>query len=85
MKTCTFRNSKPRCKDEGIFCRTSPTTQFGMKQCRDKSCRLCYERLDLTHRFERAINFSKNQIHQFINSYQVYLNADVVNVRLLFK
>jgi hypothetical protein len=85
MKTCTFRNSKPRDIFEGLFCiNNPPSTQYSMKQCRDQSCRFCYERLDLTKRVEPAMNFSKNQIHCFVNHYQVYLNCDVVSLIFLF-
>ena len=79
MKTCTFRHSAPRSNDEGIFCQMLPAAQYGMQQCRDQSCRFCYERLDLTRRFERAMHFSNEQIHQFVNKYRVYLNCDVVS------
>ncbi|CAF1346280.1 unnamed protein product [Rotaria sordida] len=77
MKTCTFRNAKPFWDYIGIFSYGKPKAQYGMKQCKDKSCRFCYERLDLTNRFERAMNFSNQQIHRFLNNYQVYLNCDV--------
>ncbi|CAF4678199.1 unnamed protein product, partial [Rotaria magnacalcarata] len=63
--------------DEGIFSVKLPTAHYGIQQCRDKSCCFCYERLDLTERFEPAMNFSNNQVHCFLNNYQVYLNCDV--------
>lgn len=78
MKTCTFRHSTLRYTGEGIFALKSPEACYGMKQCQDRSCRFCYERLDLTKRFECAMNFSDQQIHRFVNDYQVYLNCNVV-------
>ena len=66
---------------EGLFCTDPPEARFGMKQCQDKSCHFCYERLDLTERFERAIHFSSGQVHRFVNNYNVYLNCDVVRLQ----
>ncbi|CAF1165110.1 unnamed protein product [Adineta steineri] len=80
MKTCSFRESIPRCIDEGIFSLTLPSTQYGMKQCQDQNCYYCYERSSLTDRFERAMCFSDSQIHHFVNGYQVYLNCNVPTV-----
>ena len=79
MKTHTFPNSKLHSNPTGLFCMTSPEACYGMKQCPDKNCRLCYERLDLTGRFEPAMRFSNQQVHRFLNNYQVYLNRDVVS------
>ena len=79
MKTCTFHHSKPRSIEEGLFCINVPEARYGMKQCRDINCRFCYERLDLTHRLECAMHFSNNQLHHFVNHYQVYLNCHVVS------
>lgn len=79
MKTCHWRNALPRSILEGLFANRIPEAHYGMKQCRDKSCRFCYERLDLTHRFEKAIMFSTNQIHIFVNKYAAYLNCNVVS------
>ena len=57
------------------------STQLGydMKRCKDRNCRFCYERLDLTDRFEPAMCFSNNQIHRFVNNYQISLNYNVVS------
>ncbi|CAF1336728.1 unnamed protein product [Adineta steineri] len=77
MKTCSFRQSIPRCTDEGLFSLNLPSTQYGMTQCKYKSCPFCYERLGLTNRSERAMRFSDSQIHHFVNGYQVYLNCNV--------
>ncbi|CAF3554163.1 unnamed protein product [Adineta steineri] len=77
MKTCSFRQSIPRCTDEGLFSFTLPSTQYGMKQCRHETCHYCYDRLDLKNRFEPAMCFSDSQIHHFVNGYQVYLNCNV--------
>ena len=79
LKTSTFNQFKSQSIFEDIFRRDLPEAKFGMKQCRDKSCRFCYERLDLTKRFSPAMHFSKNQVHQFVNQYKIYLNADVVS------
>ena len=59
-------------------CSFTQEARYGMKRCRDRNCRFCYERLDITNRFEQAMCFSENQIHRFVNQYQVYLNANVV-------
>ncbi|CAF3734674.1 unnamed protein product [Rotaria sordida] len=77
MKTCNFYNAKPQWDYIGIFPYGTPRAHYGMKQCKDKSCRFCYERLDLTNRFERAMHFSNKQVHCFLNQYRVYLNCDV--------
>ena len=82
MKTCTFRKAKPRLQYEGIFGSRQPEARYGMKQCQDKSCRFCYERIDLTNRWQPAIHFTDNQVHRFVNNYQVYLNCDVVSIKL---
>ncbi|CAF4458895.1 unnamed protein product, partial [Adineta steineri] len=78
MKTCSFRQSIPRCIDEGLFSLALPSGQYGMKQCRDQSCGYCYERLAMTHRSEQAMSFSIRQIHHFVSGYQVYLNCNVI-------
>ncbi|CAF3797057.1 unnamed protein product [Rotaria sp. Silwood1] len=77
MKTCNFRNAKPRWNYVGLFIYDQPEAHYGTNKCNDTSCRFCYERCDLTRRFERATNFSKQQIHCFLNQYKVYLNCDV--------
>ncbi|CAF3873604.1 unnamed protein product [Rotaria sp. Silwood1] len=77
MKSCTFRNSKPHWDYVGLFTTNEPKSYYGMKRCSDHSCRFCYERLDLTERFEPAMNFSTKQVHRFVNDYQVFLNCDV--------
>ena len=61
-----------------LYRRVPIETEHGMKRCRDRSCRFCYERLDLTARFEPAMVFTTKQVHRFINGYRVYLNSDVV-------
>ncbi|CAF3808946.1 unnamed protein product [Rotaria sp. Silwood1] len=77
MKTCSFRDATPPIAYNGIFSTRPPQAQYGMKMCRDGSCRFCYERRDLTHRFEPTINFSNTQVHRFLNKYEVYLNCNV--------
>ena len=62
-----------------IFSENLSTPKCGMRQCRDRSCRFCYERLDLTKWFEPTMNFAKNQIHRFVNHYQLKLNDNVVS------
>ncbi len=79
MKTCALHNLKVRSKQENLFSMNLPEAHYGMKQCRDKTCRFCYERLDLTNRFERAMHFTNSQMFRSINNYQVYLNCDVVS------
>ena len=79
MKTCSFRDAKPRLAQETIFSLMAPEARYGMKRCREQSCRCCYERLDLTHRFEPAMNISPKQSHCFVNLYRIYLNCDVVS------
>lgn len=79
MKTCQWRNALPRSILEGLFANRIPEAHYGMKQCRDQSCRFCYERLDLTKRIEPAMNFSNEQLHQCVNHYQIYLNCHVVS------
>ncbi|CAF3978273.1 unnamed protein product [Adineta steineri] len=78
MQTCSFRQSIPRCIDEGLFSLALPSGQYGMKQCRDQSCGYCYERLVMTHRVNPAMSFSNRQIHHFVSGYQVYLNCNVI-------
>ena len=73
-----------RIVNEKLFCQTMPSARQGMTRCRDTSCRFCYERLDLTHRFEPAMNFTTRQVHCFVNNYRVYLNANVVCARFDF-
>lgn len=65
--------------EEGLFCHRPPFAHYGMQQCRDKSCRFCYERVDLTKRRERAMRFSTTQVHACLNQYQIYLNSNVVS------
>ncbi|CAF2129272.1 unnamed protein product [Rotaria magnacalcarata] len=77
MKTCTFRQANPRSNIEGLFSFDPPEANYGMRRCRDINCLVCYERFDLTYRFEPTIQFSDRQCHRFVNDYQVYLNCDV--------
>lgn len=82
VKTCRWKKSQLGTNSQSLFCLIPRTTRYGMKQCKDKSCQVCYERLDITDRFEKAINFSNDQIHQFVNNYMVYLNCDVVSMSM---
>lgn len=76
---CFYMKTHQQPHDIGLFAKQMPVACFTMKQCTNEHCRVCYERIDLTHRFGRAINFSKNQIHRCINGYQIYLNANAVS------
>jgi hypothetical protein len=69
---------------EHLFCRTMPEANYGMFRCRDTNCRFCYERSDLTHRFEPAMTFTSKQVHRFVNNYRVFLNGNVVCIRCLW-
>jgi hypothetical protein len=78
MKACSFRQSQPTHHTETFFSLSTPTPYYGIQQCCNYTCHFCYERLDLTKRFERAMRFTKTQQHRFVNQYQIYLNANVV-------
>ena len=80
MKTCSFHPMMPRSDHEHIFALQAPAPRFGMTQCGDRDCRLCFERSDLTGRLEPAMIFVPRQMHRFVNGYEIYLNADVVRV-----
>jgi hypothetical protein len=89
MKTCSFRDAQPRSINdandkEGLFCINPPQARYGLKKCTIPPCRICYERLDLTKRFEPVMNTSPNLIHRFVNNYQVILNCDVVRLFFFF-
>lgn len=78
MKTSSFHSTSISIDQQEIFAEHSPIAQFGMKKCQDRDCQFCYERHNLTYRFESAIVFSSKQMHRFVNGYWIYLNADVV-------
>ena len=91
IKTCAFRAAEPRSiqdrdyTKEGLFCLKPAQARYGMKQCLECDCRICYERRDLTERFEPALSFVPAQMHHFVNHYEVMLNCPVVShVRLVF-
>lgn len=67
--------------DHCLFSMDTPVSDYGMIRCRDRSCRVCYERFDLTYRFEPTILFMDRQIHRFVNQYSVYLNCNVVCIK----
>ncbi|CAF3407628.1 unnamed protein product, partial [Rotaria sp. Silwood2] len=83
LKTCSFRNSKPRSidyinqnVDEGLFCINPPEAHYGMKQCSYHKCRLCHIPI-CNGRYASALKFTDHQIHTFVNQYQAILNCDV--------
>jgi hypothetical protein len=75
MKTCSFRQAKPRSLDEGLFCINEPDSRYGLSQC--NRCALCGPRYNLTWREELGpmIRFGPKQQFTFYNDYQTMLNC----------
>lgn len=73
MKTCNFREARPRSLDEGIFCREPPICLYAMTAC--GSCSLCSRSYELTGRQQSPVKFNQYQVHRFVNGYESILNA----------
>ena len=74
MKTCSFRNAKPRSVDEGLFCIDEPDTSYGLSPC--NNCSLCVPPHTISRRpQQQTIRFGPDQRLRFINGYQTILNC----------
>ena len=75
MKTCSFRQAKPRSLDEGLFCVNEPDRQYGLSAC--QNCSLCAPRYNLRCREQLGpmIRFGAKHGFTFINGYQTILNC----------
>ncbi len=73
MKTCSFRNAKPRSTDEGLFCREEPDARYPLLPC--NNCALCVPPYDVTRRQQPAMRFGPSERHRFVNGYQTILNC----------
>jgi len=75
MKTCSFRQAKPRSFDEGLFCIDEPDMQYNLTAC--DNCPLCVPPYDNNRRQQQTpfIQFGSNQTYQFLNGYQTILNC----------
>ena len=73
MKTCSFRNAKPRSSDEGLFCHEEPDARYALLPC--NNCPLCMPPYDVARRQQPAVRFGPSQRHRFVNGYQTILNC----------
>ena len=73
MKTCLFRNAKPRSVDEGLFCIDEPDIRYGFSPC--NNCPLCVPPYDVARRQQSAIRFGPKHKFRFLNGYQTILNC----------
>ena len=86
MKTCNFREAQPRLfgvnndELEGIFCRIAPVARYGMIPCRQDRCFLCQARRGESGALlTTPVQFSLQQVHQFVNKYEAILNCPAVS------
>ncbi|CAF1311156.1 unnamed protein product [Rotaria sordida] len=84
MKTCSFRQSRPRTFledghriQEGLFCIKEPQACYGMKRCENQHCLFCYRHHRTTRFNQLSLKYMDEQMHTFVNQYQVYLNCNV--------
>ena len=75
MKTCSFRQAKPRSFDEGLFCIDEPDMQYNLTAC--DNCPLCVPPYDNSRQQQQTtfIQFGPNQTYRFLNGYQTILNC----------
>lgn len=73
MKTCSYRNAKPRSVAEGLFCSEEPDARYGLSLC--YNCPLCVPPLDTVRLQPPIMRFGPSQRHRFINGYQTILNC----------
>ncbi|CAF3390738.1 unnamed protein product [Rotaria sp. Silwood2] len=73
MKTCSFRDAKPRSKIEGIFCATIPECRYTMRSC--GHYRLCRTSIDMQYRLQPPVIFNRYEKHRFVNGYESILNC----------
>ena len=86
MKTCNFRGARPRLfgdnadEPEGILCEAQPIARCKFIPCYERHCFLCQRRRgDSGELLPRAVQFSSNHIHRFVNKYEAFLNCDAVS------
>lgn len=80
MKTCCYRQARPRSKDEGLFCRQAPAIgQYELADC--GNCGLCYPRKS-RHNQPRTsmVTFGKRHEYTSLNGYRVILNCPAVSL-----
>lgn len=63
---------------EGLFCVDPISAKYLMLPCHNLSCMCCYQSLDISHRYERSVQFAHENGYRFINGYRVYLNCHAV-------
>ena len=73
MKTCSFRNAKPRSIDEGLFCIDEPDVRYGLSPC--NNCVLCVPSQNQNQRVQPTIRYGPSQKFRFVNGYQSILNC----------
>lgn len=77
MKTCSFRQAKPRSRHENLFCLDEPYSTYCFSPC--NHCSLCIPCYNPSCR-ERAgpmIQFNHTNGHTFVNGYKTLLNCPV--------
>ncbi|CAF1362423.1 unnamed protein product [Rotaria sordida] len=71
MKTCVFRDARPRSLDEGLFCKSQlPIVRYSFQACHKISCTLCESSTAI-------IQFDSGRTHRFVNGYHAILNCPV--------
>jgi hypothetical protein len=73
MKTCSFRDAKPRSTNEGLFCREEPDARYSLLPC--NNCPLCVPPRNVVPRYQPPMRFGPSARHRFINGYQSILNG----------
>jgi hypothetical protein len=73
MKTCSFRNAKPRSTKEGLFCIDEPDIRYSVSAC--NNCSLCRPSNDITRQHKTTLRVDSKQPYRFVNGYQTILNC----------
>ena len=76
MRTCSFRDARPRSNTEGLFCSKAPEGQYTMQPC--GRCNLCSATITTTATNcpqQGYVQLNAYEKHQFANGYQPILNC----------
>lgn len=77
MKTCNFRGARPLpSPHHGLFLQDEPQIRYGMVQCRQRTCRLCFPSVPMR---KPVVQFTPTQKHRFISGYEAILNCPTVS------
>ena len=92
LKTCNFRDAQPRLihqEKEGLLCQLEPMARYGTRPCNNTRCILCEKERKKTSQLKNdtttttimvGADFTQQQIHCFLNTYQAILNCPAVRI-----